>query len=180
MPEQDLDARTRLTEALFNDPETRPLIEQAIKQKFPQVRIPAQDVRDEGAKTLAEIRAEREKLEADRRAMEGITAREDARRKIMLDPDLRIQPEEIAAVEALMTEKLIGTHETAAKMYRLEQAATIGRPRSGEPATLEIPGVGGAGGDEFKGITEDPDKWARNRAREIANDFAAGKEARWL
>src|SRR5262245_62146878 len=139
----ELDARTRLTEALWNDPETRPMLEAATKKKFPHVNLPSHDLRQQRDETLEEIKKQREAVAADKAKLDSGRSLRDARAEIMNDPDLRIQPEEIEAVEKLMEERLIGTHKTAARLHRLEQAQSIGMPRSAGPTVLEIPGVRG-------------------------------------
>ena len=91
-------------------------------------------------------------------------------------PDLQIREDEIPAVEKLMETELIGTHRGAARLYRAQQ--TVATPRS-DTSLMQIPGVAGAGGDEYKGLVENPDAWGRQKAHEILNDFRKGQGSKW-
>jgi hypothetical protein len=174
------DPRTALVEALYNDPAIRPKIEDAIVEKFgdkARTAIPGRMEREFLAKEREEWRKERE---ADREERARERRERDllvARKAVIEDPTLRVRPQEIPDIEKIMVERGVGTYADAAKLYRAEQ--TVAAPR-GFSFTAEVPGLRGAGGDEFKGIIEDTDNWARNRAAEIINDFAAGRGDKWM
>src|SRR5262249_48479126 len=110
MAKQDeIDARTRLSEALWNDPETRGLMEEAVAKKFPEQApavLPRHAARMAAKEVVEPALAEARKLNEDTRArqasIEMADARARARREIMDDPILRIREDEIAAVEAIM------------------------------------------------------------------------------
>ena len=81
------------------------------------------------------------------------------------------QDEGIAAVEKLMTDRLIGDVATAAKVYKIEAAETAeaaAPPRMG-PAPIEWPQ------NRFKGLTENPNQWARTEAYAALQDIQQGK-----
>lgn len=169
MPEEkDADVRVLLAEALWNDPDTRGGLEDLIAKKFPTASLPARAVRTEGAKILDDVR--RERAELDKTLAGERSARElaEARRGVMVDPELRITAAEIPAIEKLMAEQLIGTHASAARLYRAQQV--IAAPRATQ-TPMQIPGVMGAGGDEYKGIVEDPDAWSRAKALQVVHEF---------
>jgi hypothetical protein len=42
----------------------------------------------------------------------------------------------------------------------------------GTNGLMEVPGRNGAGGEDYKGIVEDRDAWARKKAHEVLNDLA--------
>src|SRR3990167_314375 len=168
---ESADDRALLAEALWNDPETRPDLERIIKKKFPNAPIPSYDVRQEGEKTLADIRKEKQefvKLTETQRQAQEVTA---ARRAIMEDPDLQIRTDEIPPRGKLMEGEGIGTHKAAARLYRAQQQ--VGAPRVEPGGPMEVPGLGGAGGDEYKGILTDP-LWGRKKAHQVLNEFRRG------
>lgn len=174
------DARTRLAETLWNDPQTRPLMERAMVEKFgdkARDAIPMYREREGIAAELAALRQEREQEKAERIKEQSTQALERERRKIIEDPELRVRPEEIPAIEKLMNDRLIGDHRTAAEFHRASQQ--VAAPRGGVSFAAEIPGLNGAGGDDFKDIIADPDGWARRRTVEIMNDFSAGRGDKW-
>ena len=171
-PEQDQDARALLAEALWSDPETRPELEKIIKKKFPHAPIPTFEARQEGERVMTEVRKEREEWRKETAAERARGELVTARREIMEDPDLHIQAGEVAAVEKLMQDELIGTHKAAARLYRAQQQIAAPRPEPG--GSLQVPGVRGAGGNEFKGIVENPDQWARDKAHEVLAEFRRG------
>lgn len=179
MAETDIDEKTRLSETLWNDPETRPYLEAAVAKKFPQAThaMPGYEARQIGAATVAAVKkiVDTDKAERQSEKAQQVLARE--RQSIMDDPELRIREDEIPAVEQLMETELIGTHRGAARLHRAQ--TTVATPRS-ETSAMEIPGLQGAGGDDFKGIIENPDKWARDKSHQILNDFRAGRGNQWL
>lgn len=186
--EEELDAKVRLTEALWADPETRPLIEQAVVKKYPNAadHIPAVAARKASESVLAEAAKLNEDTRAAVRAEEARRALETARREIQDDPTLRIRPDEIEAVEALMTDEkagLIGSHRRAAELYRAQRQ--VASAKTGGYATMQVPGVRGAGGDDYKWLAPgigNPtmlDQVARERSEQILNDFANGRGDKW-
>lgn len=178
MPETDLDARTRLTEILWNDPEAKADMQKHIARKFPNgpAAMPDYTARVEGQKTVAEVKQIVAADKAERAAERNAAELEKARRSIIDDPELRIRPDEIEAVEKLMLEETIGSHRAAARLHRAQQ--TVATPRS-DTSMMQIPGVSGAGGDEYKGLVENPDAWGRSKAHEILNDFRKGQGSKW-
>lgn len=171
-PEQGQDARALLAEALWSDPETRPELERIIKKKFPHAPIPTFEARQEGERVLTEVRKERDEFKRETAAERERTALAAARREIMEDPELHIQAGEMAAIEKLMQDEYIGTHKAAARLYRAQQQIAAPRAESGGP--MQVPGIRGAGGNEFKGIIENPDQWARDKAQEVMTEFRRG------
>ena len=86
--------------------------------------------------------------------------------------------DEIPIIEKKMKDEVIGTHRAAARLYRAEQQ--IAAPRSDVTGPLEVPGLNGAGGDEFKDIVQNPELWGRKMATRVLNDFRGGRGQRWL
>ena len=186
--EEELDAKVRLTESLWSDPETRGMIEEAVVKKYPKAaeHIPAVAARKATEGVVAEAARLNEETRAALRADEARRALDAARREITDDPMLRIRPDEIPAVEALMTDEkegLIGSHKRAAQLYRAQQQ--VASPKSGGYATMEVPGLRGAGGDDYKwlapgiGNPMELDRVTRERAAQISHDFATGRGDKW-
>lgn len=186
--EEELDAKTRLTESLWSDPETRSIIEQAVVKKYPQAaeHIPAIAARKATEGVLAEAAKLNDETRSTLRQIEAQRALELARREIQDDPTLRIRPDELEAVEALMTDDkagMIGSHRRAAQFYRAQQ--TVASPQAGAYHTMQVPALRGAGGDDYKWLAPgigNPtalDQAARERAEAILNDFAAGRGDKW-
>jgi hypothetical protein len=168
----------KLARALFDDPETGPEMQKLIAKKFPTAKsaMPALVAREAVDQGLAEVRKEREEFKKELRAEQHKRELQAARDAIKNDPALRISDEEIAHVEKLMVDETIGSHSAAARLYRSQQQ--VGVPRSG-PSAMQVPGVKGAGGDDFKGLVDDPDGWARAKAYDIIGDFQNGQGAKW-
>ena len=173
------DPRVALVESLYNDPAIRPKVEDLLVDKFgdkARAAIPGRSEREALAREREEWRKERD---ADRE--ERARERRDrdlnlARKTVMDDPTLRVRADELPQIEKIMVERGVGTYADAAKLHRAEQ--TVAQPR-GFSFNADIPGLRGAGGDEFKGIIDNPEAWARDRAAEIIQDFQQGRGAKW-
>ena len=180
-PTSELDAKTRLAETLWNDPETRPGMEALVAKKFPHAKgaMPAFVVREENARTTAELRKIIDDDKKERMAERATRDLETVRAQLMADPELHVRADEIEPIEKLMVEETIGSHKAAARLYRAQQQ--VAAPRSEyESSSMQIPGLRGAGGDEYKGLVEDPDAWARDRSHQILADFRNGRGNQWL
>ena len=171
------DARAMLAEALFNDPEEGPKIREIIARKFPKTKgmMPDLVIREESEKTRAEIRKEREEWKREQDQERNQRALDRAREELLADPELKVRAEELPAIEKLMQDELIGTHKAAARLYRAQQVVAAPRGSS----LMEVPGLNGAGGAEYKGLVENPDKWAREKAHEVISDFQKGQGHKW-
>jgi hypothetical protein len=179
----DLDARTKLTEALWNNPETRPLMEAATVKAFPQAKsqMPHLVLEEKFQAEAAALRKDREDFQQERQQELNRRAWSEARSSIMSDGELHIAEAELPEVEALMNDPHLGplSHRAAATLYRSRQH--VATPRgSVYDFSADVPGLRGAGGDEFKGIMEDSDAWARQKTGEILTDFAKGNGAKWM
>jgi hypothetical protein len=190
--QDEVDARVRLSEALWNDPETRGLMEEAVAKKFPDHAtnlLPRHAARAAAKELVEPALEEARKLNEDTRTRQATIemreARERARREIMADPVLRIREDEIAAVEAIMEnpDEPVGSHRRAAQIYRSEQAVASRTDGNYGYSKMEIPGVNSAGGDDFKWLAPgvgNPaalDQVTRRHAEEIIHDFARDRNA---
>ena len=174
------DAKAALAEYLFNDPEIGPVMRDKIAKDFPKVKAQMPDVliREQTGAVLKEVQKEREEFAAERAKDREQRAYQAAIDEIMEDPDLHITKDEIPIIEKKMKDEVIGTHRAAARLYRAEQQ--IAAPRSDVTGPLEVPGLNGAGGDEFKDIVQNPELWGRKMATRVLNDFRGGRGQRWL
>lgn len=159
------------------------------EQRFPgtQARISAQRVKDQ---TIAEVRKEREEWRAEQEKEKAARQRERAIAEIQADPALRIRDDEIPALEKVMAERFIGTYKDAARLLRMESQVAAPRRSS---ASMDIPGLHGAGGSEFdwlkpafatleQGGGGVLDKVTKRRVAEILDDFdrdASAAATKW-
>jgi hypothetical protein len=179
--DKERDAKAALAEYLFNDPEIGPVMRDKIAKDFPKVKTQMPDVliREQTGAVLAEVRKEREDFAAERQKDREQRAYQAAIDEIMSDPDLHITKDEIPIIEKKMKDEVIGTHRAAARLYRAEQQ--IAAPRSDvSQGPMEVPGLNGAGGDDYKDIVQNPELWGRKMATRILNDFRGNRGQRWL
>ena len=179
--DKERDAKGALAEYLFNDPEIGPVMRDKIAKDFPKVKASMPDVlvREQTGAVLTEIKKEREDYRAERERDRNERAWQAAIDEIKKDPDLHITDEELPILEKKMKDEMIGTLRGAARLYRAEQQ--LGAQRSdvyGGP--LEVPGLNGAGGDDYKDIVQNPELWGRKMATRVLNDFRGGRGQRWL
>ncbi len=174
------DQIAQLAESLYSDPEIRPAFQALVKKKHPQAVIPEYDARVASAAVLEDVRKEKAEIVRLRETEENRRDLDARRRAIMEDPELRITSAELPAVEKLMQEGfadgVVVSHVAAARLYRQQQQVAP----AASPSILEVPGVMGAGGDDYKGIVTDPDGWARKMAHRIIGDFRNGRGGQWL
>lgn len=183
--DKEIDARTQLSEALWNDPEARAEMEKHIVRKYPGAvaHMPNVALRQEAEKILTKAEETHDKTLAELRARDAREALKAARDEIKSDPLLHIGDDEIEAVEKIMVDDSIGSHRRAAQLYRLQRE--VASPRGGS-FTMQVPGLAGAGGDQFAwlapgiGRPMELDRVTREQAETIMNDFAAGRGSKWL
>jgi len=166
MPTRE-ELQARLVEELYNDPEGRKYIEDWAKKKYPHASIPMAELRAEREQILAEVAKHKQELadvlgqEHQRRAwQDSVTAAK--RQWDFADTD-------IPAIEKIMTDEGVASHSAAAELWRAR--TRVAPTHSGLGAPMLVPGVNGAGGDDYKGLMENPDQWARKKAEEVLADF---------
>lgn len=174
---KEQDAKAALAEYLFNDAETGPIMRDMVAKKFPKVKASMPDVlvREELSTVRSEIKKEREDFRAERDREREERAYRAAVDEIKSDPDLHITDDEIPIIEKKMKDEVIGTHRAAARLYRAEQQ--IAAPRSMTGGPLEVPGVMGAGGDDYKDIVQNPELWGRKMAHRVIAEFQHGRRS---
>lgn len=168
----NVDARAVLIESLYANAETRAPLLSLIKKAHPQAPIPELDARDairaEIDPAMKELRAEREALKNERN-QRWLDQQRDGIKHMVGEAN-------IPAVEKLMTEEAIGNHRAAAELWQARQQ--VAAPSVPMRGPLAVPGLHGAGGDEYKGILSDP-QWANKKAYETLNDIRSGNTAKW-
>lgn len=186
MADEDLDRQARLARALFDDPDTRPLIEEAIVKKFPKALIPGREARVASQQALSEMQKERAEWKAEMEREKQARLLESERQKVK--ETYGVSDAEIPEIEKIMQERLIGNHQDATEKYLASKNRDqVAAPRS-IFQTMDVPGLRGNHGDEFKGVNGGPsiiadrDTWARQMAEQIGRDFAqnpASAAKRW-
>lgn len=169
------DAEVKLARALYADPEARLAIEEHAKRLFPTAPTPNLDLKREREAIRAEFAKEREEFRAERLKAEQASAKEQARRALVQNPKLGVSEDDLPAIEKLMEDELIGSHAAAAEVYAARRSVAGDNTHRPFSPNMDVPGVRGAGGDEFKGILEDRDNWARNKAAEVLAEFQHGR-----
>lgn len=180
MADDDLatvDAERALVRDLFNDPDTRTIIQSAIVKRHPKAiaSMPDFQLRAAFAAEKVALDREREAFRKERDADRAMSEREKIHAGLRDDG---FNTADIVAIEKLMQDELIGTPKAAGEVYRARQ--TVASPATVYSTRADIPGVGAGALDEFKGIIQDPGSWANHRAAEIMTDFRRGQGAKWI
>lgn len=173
-------ARARETEpsdsllrALANNPETRKVLQRAIKKINPNVSIPDIDNEDNFAAQLKTERDERLKLEGEIRT-DMITRRIEKQREDV-KAKYKLTDADLLEVEKLMVDKdnPIPTYDAAARVYLASRQSATPTPSSFAPPTFDMPekdiwgkGIGNAAALNKIALEESFKAW---------NDLTGGK-----
>ena len=172
------DAEVRLMRMLHEDEEAGPILRGLVEKVAPgaQQRAVIKETVSSVAQARAELEAERVKVRQERDAERAQAEREREHDKLRAQG---FTDADIPEIEKSMRERYIGNYPDAAALYR--QSRQVAAPRTVSLST-EVPGVGGAGGDWFKGIVESAkagggvaQEWRRRKTEEIMTDFANGR-----
>lgn len=154
-----------LAKSLANDPKTRRQFLSLVKAKNPDQPIPELDLERQVAamaaphlKDIADLKARYEQEAQER----GVLAKRQAlKAKGFTDED-------VTAIEKLMIEKQIGSHDTAADFYRMNSQASVPTPSTFTQVTMPVAGkdVKAAGGIR---------KWSLNEAHAAVADLKSGR-----
>jgi hypothetical protein len=151
-----------LQEALHGNPKTRASYLKLVKEVAPNTPIPEIDV---PAAAMATIKPQLDKVDKLTERFEASERRGEIEREWAKH---NVTATERTEIERLMTDRLIGDVATAVEYYRTKRVQAAA-PRPG-PSTIGLPG--GKEG-RFKGLFENPDRWARERAYEVVNEIRA-------
>lgn len=168
------DQEVLLAQELFRDPRTRPLIEQAIATAHPETAhasVPAYMLRKEVSEATAALQKERDEWKAERQkeADDRKAATELGQwRRSLVQHGAR--PEEIKDVEEFARKRNNANPEDVMEAWRKQQR--LAEPTSGRFG-VRMPGA--SAGEFFKGLDENPDKFARERFAKDLADMTAGR-----
>jgi len=165
------DEEVRELAALANDiarnPKTRGLFLQATKTVRPDTPIPEIDMANAVGAALAERDkkiAELEKARLDEQTTrQALEARKMLREKGYADSD-----EDVAAIEKLMVDEKIVSHETAGKHFRMQRE--LAPPAAAPVATSPIPA-------DNADLMKDPKGWARREAARAIQELGARRRS---
>jgi len=162
-----------LLRQLAKNPETREIMQAAIKKMAPATSIPEYDAKQQ---VRAEINAEREeRLKLERKIMER-DARDNVReRRQAIKDKYRLSDTDVTAVEQMMVDdkEVNWTHDAAARVYLASRQSPTPTPSTFSPPTYDMPekDVWGKGLGNRAAL----DKIAMNQAFEAWNEISSGK-----
>lgn len=157
LTDEQKDALAIIHDGLYNDPETRATYEDIVAKKFPKAAaaMPERQMRQTLDAKLAEI--DRKSAELDKKIEKvGAVSDTEKRRERLLKgfkaPDgtwVQVSREDLVKIEEQMLQSGNADHDTAA--WRFVRERDVAVPRSSAPnRSMLVPGLKGAGGDEFK------------------------------
>jgi hypothetical protein len=134
-----LEGNSNLLRTLAANPETREVLQRAIKKVAPNTPIPEIDAADRVMAAVATEREERLKLE--RTIMER-DARDNVRdRRAKIKADYKLTDEDVTAIEKMMVDdkEVNWTHDAAARVYLAERRSSVPTPASYQPPVYTMP-----------------------------------------
>jgi hypothetical protein len=162
-----------LLRQLAKNPETREIMQAAIKKMAPGTSIPEYDAKQQ---VRAEISAEREeRLKLERKIMER-DARDNVRdRRQAIKDKYKLSDTDVTAVEQMMVDdkEVNWTHDAAARVYLASRQSPTPTPATFSPPTYEMPekDIWGKGLGNKAAL----DKIAMNVAFDAWNEISSGK-----
>jgi hypothetical protein len=167
------ESRDGLIRALTSNPETREMIQRAIKKIAPQTSIPELDARESVRAEIATEREERLKLE--RQIMERDARDNVKERRATIKSKYKLSDADVEGVEKLMVEdkEVNWTHDAAARVYLASRESATPTPAHFAPPTFDMPekDVWGKGLGNKAAL----DKIALSEAFSAWNEIASGK-----
>lgn len=166
------EAVAKLTAHIAANPKTRKRYFELVKEVAPGTPIPEIDAPKEFETAVVEpLRKENLALKQRLDRMElnsQVAAVWDGVKR-----EHKLTDEELPAVRKIMEDKLIASPATAAEFYK--QGQRLGTPRLGRDS-LQVPWRSGQ--EQFKGLFENRDQWARNAAHAAVRDIELAREGR--
>lgn len=156
---EEAEAIAQLQNALYTNPATRQDYLKLVKKVAPRAAIPEIDVPDAA---LASIKPQLDKIDK----LETRLERNERQHAIEAEwGKQQVTPQEREEVEKLMTDRLIGDVATAVQFYRDRRPPPPAAPL-GSPTPVSLPT-----GEGFKGLFENPTKWARETAYQAIGEI---------
>lgn len=157
--------------SVWDDPELNPEAKALVKRKYPNIQIPDLDIRNEVRGMIESDRAERQRIEDEKRQQEEDRkfdeARSSAQKKYGLTED------GMKDLEDFMVKNNVGSYDVAAG-YRVAQ-----NPKPSE-ATFDDQRWNHSKKEGFAEIAKDPEAWGRGEImRAIARDTEREKQQRF-
>lgn len=170
---RELESQASLFTALTSNPDTREMIQRAIKKVNPKVVIPEIDAKDS---VLAEIQESNKKIESlERMIMERDIRDRLEKTRANVKTQYKLTDADMQAVENLMIDKdnPIPTYDAAARVHLASKQSATPTPARFNPPTYDMPEKDIWG----KGIGNKAmlDKIAVNQAFEAWNEVMQGK-----
>jgi hypothetical protein len=159
-PDQSTVYKSQLLDALYNDPKYRPQILQAIKDKYPQVRIPEVDAREEAVRMVEPMQEKIDQLQTQLAERDLRASHKDIKERHGLDD------QQWAEVQDLAVKRQVGDLDAAVTLYNAERLSAF--PRYA-PTPIRQP--------DMKGLWKNPQGWAREEAYKVLNEFDAAKRS---
>lgn len=184
--DKDVIAAHAIMRSLADDPDTGPQLERLIAKKHPAAasklpRMAAESAVAPVVKRLEDTLAGIEKRDKERETNAWLAQQRRRLVEGFRGPDgtfVKIDAADIPKIEKQMYDDGIAQHEHAAFLFHTQRQAA--KPRTTFSSSMQIPGRKGAGGEWFKGIMDDPDEWARDKAGQIWDDIKNGRGQQWL
>jgi hypothetical protein len=192
--EEQLTAIAEMQDALYEDETYGPQYQKLIAAKFPKAKdkMPQLIAREATEAALGELRTERDAYRKERDADKNARELAERRQRLLTGfraPDgtiIKVGAEDIPKIERVMIDEGLASHEIAAHWWTSQQR--VASPRTYQTRRAEVPGLHGAGGDDFKwleagikGSGQDLDRVTHDRASEIWDDLTHGRNRdKWL
>ena len=154
-----------IAKGLSDNPATRGEFLNLTKKANPHLAIPEVDVPVQINGAIAEERAKREALEQE--ILKDRVERDVEKRRLQLMKDKGLTEAQVGEVEALMVEKQIPNHETAADFYNMQRQAAKPTPYAGY-GSHQLPKV------DTKDFGGNIGQWARNEAAQTIHGIRSG------
>lgn len=185
MADQPIDPRIALLDQTWNDPKSRRLLAEAIKIARPDLDIPGLDMakaaeafEQKANERDAAFDAKVQKWNAERaheKAVDGLKSQ-------------KYSDADITAIEKIMAEEGVGTHDNAARLYDMRRE--VGKPRTPTDYSGGMTPRAYQRGQHaayFNGIMDGPfhnpgEEWGRSKADQILRDFQTNRaeaEVKW-
>ena len=155
-----------LMREMSENPSTRASVLRLTKQLRPNMPIPELEIQDHTSAIVHQSNQKVEALEAKLREKE-VMAELEQRRHNLIKEGLVRDEEDIPKVEALMLEKGMTNHETAAEYFNWMQQAATPTPSGYNPSALSK--------FDLSAFYKNPEKAARNEAAKALGELRGPK-----
>jgi hypothetical protein len=164
------DELAALAKTLAENPKTRKEFLRLTKQAHPDLPVPELEIEDRTSKAIDAQQQKIAQLEARLKEKDARTELE-RRRNMLKEKRLAESDDDVKAIEKLMIEKNIGSHESAAEYYNWMKQADKPTPAySNAPITSKV--------NDFHKYLKNPAAAAREAAANALNELRQGNQSR--